>query len=288
MDSRKLWQSQNFLKDREFVSSLVEMTNIGPTDTVIEVGPGKGIITQQLAGKAQKVIGVEYDRSLARQLKATFAGQKNIEIVEADFLRWDLPKYPYKVFSNIPFNMTADIVNKLLGSPYSPESTYLIMQDTAAERFIGAPVSQSSQISILLQPFYDMGIVTRIDRRQFQPVPNINAVLARFDKRKEPLVDPTLLQLYRDFVIYGYNQWQPTVLEAFKRVFSGRQINIISQTSGVAGLKPSQLSAEQWIILFNSFMQYVPVDKKAIVKGAEEKLKSQQRGMQRQYRTRKR
>lgn len=288
MDDRQLWQSQNFLRSPEFVSSLIDKTSIDPADTVVEIGPGKGVITRQLAERAKKVIGVEYDSDLAQKLKLSLSSKTNIEIVEADFLRWDLPRYPYKVFANIPFNMTADMVNKLLVSSNPPESTYLIMQDSAAERFIGAPVGPNSQISILLQPFYDMGVVTRIDRRQFEPVPSVNAVLARFDRRNEPLVDPKLGQQYRDFVIYGYNQWQPTILDAFKKVFSGKQTNIISKRFGVAGLKPLELTVEQWVGLFDSFMEHVPEDKKVIVRGAENRLRSKQKGMKKQHRTRKR
>lgn len=288
MNSRQLWQSQNFLRSPEFVMSLIEMTNIGSMDTVVEIGSGKGVITQQLAKNARKVIGVERDHLLARQLRLIFSGQGNIEIIEADFLRWNLPKDPYKVFSNIPFNMTADMVNKLLVSGNPPEVTYLIMQDKAAERFIGLPVGQNSQVSILLQPFFEMGIVARIDRRQFDPVPNVNAVFVKFIKREVPLVDQKLQQLYRDFVIYGYNQWEPTVLEAFKTIFSDRQINILAAKFKIARLKPSELSVEQWLGMFNSFVGYVLEDKKAIVRGAEQNLKLKQKGMQKQYRTRNR
>lgn len=288
MDNQKLWQSQNFLKNPQFVASLIEKTNIGSDDVIVEIGPGKGVITQQLANKVLKVIGVEFDHNLAASLKSAFSKVGNIEIVEADFLKWGLPRYPYKIFANIPFNLTAGIVNKLLTSSNSPEAAYLIMQDRAAERFIGQPVGLNSQTSILLQPFWEMKIVTKIDKRQFEPIPNINAVLAKFVKRREALVDPELTQQYRDFVVYGYNQWQPTVLDAFRGIFSPKQIDIISKRFNISGLKPSGLTADQWIGLFNTYLEYVPERKKTKVGGAQQNLKLKQKGMRKQHRTRER
>lgn len=288
MDNRQLWQSQNFLKNPEYVASLVDRVAINSEDTVVEIGPGKGIITKQLAEKAKTVIGIEYDHKLAQELRGTFSNSKKVKIVEADFMKWDLPKIQYKVFSNIPFNMTADILNKLLVSRSSPEASYLIMQDKAAERFIGRPIGQDSQASVLLQPFFDMGIVTRIDRKQFQPVPNINAVLAKFVKREQPKIDNELTQQYRDFVIYGYNQWKPTILDAYKNVFSNKQIRIINNKYGLERMKPSDLNVEQWVSLFDSYRNFVSDDKKMLVRGFERNMKYRHSGMTKQHRTRRR
>ncbi len=206
------WHSQNFLHDSQFVASLVDMADITSGDTVIEIGPGKGIITEQLLEKADKVIGIEYDETLAQKLEEKFSNSHNVEIITGDFLKWSLPNYKYKIFSNIPFEYTSRILDKILVSSNSPQDSYLIMQDLAAERFMGKSLgARDSQASILLQPFYSMNILKRIDRHQYRPVPNVDTVLARFEKREYPLIDFKDTQEYRDFVIYGYNQWKPTV-----------------------------------------------------------------------------
>lgn len=283
---RELSHSQNFLKSSEFVRNLIDKTTISDRDLVVEIGPGKGIITLELAKKAGWVIGVEYDQRLAVILKAKFASNPKVNIIQADFLKWDLPKESYKVFANIPFNMTADIVNKLLNSPSSPEVTYLIMQDEAAERFIGFPVGVNTQASILLQPFYKMSIITKIDCSQFEPVPSVDIVLAEFEKKVNPMVDVKYRQTYRDFVIYGYNQWRPTLLNAFGEVFTNKQLNIISRNLGIKVKKPSEVKIEEWIGLFDTFIKFVPEDKKNIVIGAEKRLQLLQKGMEKRYRTR--
>lgn len=273
------------LKNPRFVSSLLNKTDIDSKDTVVEIGAGTGVITGQLLDKVKKVIAIEYDKDLVDELYRSFSKYSNLEIVKTDFLTWKLPSYPYKVFSNIPFNITADIITKLLESENSPESTYLIMQDKAAERFIGEPVGDNSQASILLKPFFDMGIVTKINRDQFEPRPSVNTVLAKFIKKEYPLIKYENWQEYRDFVIYGYNQWKPTILEAFGEVFSYKQSKIIKRNFGVGGMKPSELNIEQWVKVFETYKQYVPEFKKEKVRGAEKRLKRQQKSLEKRHRT---
>jgi len=281
-----LSHSQNFLKSPEFVKSLIDKTDINIDDLVVEIGSGKGVITSQLSDKAGQVIGIEIDDRLVVDLQKKFQQHKNVEIIKTDFLKWNLPQRPYKVFSNIPFNMTTDIITKLLGDKNSPETAYLILQDKAAERFIGDPIAKDTQMSILLKPYYEMKIVAKIDRRQFVPTPKINAVLAMFKKKQKPLIEPQLTQLFRDFVVYGYNQWKPTVFEAFEKVFSLKQRSILERKIGIREAKPRDLNIDQWLTLFDSFLIYVPDEKKYVIEGAEGRLKIQQNKLQKWHRTR--
>jgi len=283
---RKLSHSQNFLKNPEFVKGLIDKTGIDANDLVVEIGSGRGIITELLANKARRVIGVELDDRLFADLRKRFQKYPNVEIIRADFLKWELPPEPYKVFSNIPFNMTTDIVIKLLSAGNPPTVAYLVMQDKAAERFIGDPLSKNTQMSILLKPYFEMAIVARIDKKQFVPVPQVDAVLVMFKRREMPLVEPQLTQLFRDFVVYGYNQWKPTVLEAFEKIFSHKQRVILEKKADIRGATPRDLNLGQWLVLFAAFVDYVSGDKKAAVEGAEERLKKQQEQLQKQFRTR--
>lgn len=170
------------------------------------------------------------------------------------------------------------------GQQQKGELDYLIMQDKAAFRFMGKP--KDSQTSILLKPWFDVRILANIDRKEFTPVPKINAVLTEFKKRDQPLIEPQSHQWFRDFVVYGYNQWQPTVLDAFKDVFSSKQRSILAREMMIGGAKPSDLTSEQWLKLFETFTVHVPDDKKKIIKGAEERLEKQQRGLRKWHRTR--
>ncbi len=179
--------------------------------------------------------------------------------------------------------MTADIVRKLTEDRNPPLIAYLIMQDKAALRFIGKP--KESQMSILLKPWFEINIVIDINRKEFTPVPKINAVLASFKKREQPLIRLKFRQWFRDFVVYGYNQWQPTIMEAFRQIFSPKQRTIIEKKLKIKEAKPSDLSFDL-LKLFEIFILHVPSDKKELVKGAEERLKKQQKNLKKWHRTR--
>jgi 23S rRNA (adenine-N6)-dimethyltransferase len=280
----QIWQSQNFLKRPEYVSGLIDKTDLTRNDLVVEIGPGKGIITKKLADKVGQVVAVEVDHKLANSLRDEFKNTQNVKIAEADFLKWQLPQEEYKIFSNIPFNMTADIVRKITTDKNPPQSAYLIMQDKAALRFMGKPIE--NQTSILLKPWFDIKILENINRNEFTPIPNVNAVLAEIAKKENPQIDPKQNQWYRDFVIYGYNQWQPTILDSYKNIFTSKQRSIAEREIMLKGKKPSELSFEQWLKLFDTFNLYVPNEKKAIIKGAETKLEKQQSKLQKMHRTR--
>jgi hypothetical protein len=108
-----------------------------------------------------------------------------------------------------------------------------------------------------------------------------------FAKRTTPLLPKTNLQDFRDFVVYGYNQWSPTIIDAFREVFTNRQRIIITRSMNLAGLKPSDITTEQWIELYNAYSKFVGEDKKNLVRRSEKRLKRNQSKLTKQYRTRK-
>src|ERR1041384_1142746 len=108
---RQISFAQNFLQSARLVRRIVAMSTIGPSDVVYEIGPGNGIITAALARVASQVIAIEKDPELVRRLRERFRLLDNVEIVERDFLSYSF-RSAYKVFANIPYNRTAQIVRK--------------------------------------------------------------------------------------------------------------------------------------------------------------------------------
>ena len=138
---KKFENSQNFLYNDKLVGQLIGKSNIQKDDIVIEIGPGKGIITKQLVEKCSKVYAIEYDPYLYKKLNKMFHNIDNIEIRHGDFLEFRLPeKQKYKVFSSIPYNITAAILSKLTSSSNPPEDAYLIIQEEAARNMLEAPI----------------------------------------------------------------------------------------------------------------------------------------------------
>ena len=276
---RELEHSQNFIRRPELVRELLGLTKIGPNDLVVEIGPGKGVITRELLKRAGRVIAVERDPRFAEEL-SLLNSQGNFQLVIGDFLEWQLPQDKYKVFSNIPFNYTADIVNKLTSSDDLPTDIYLIMQEAAAHRFAGVPYHENPLISILIGFDFSVQILREIDRESFEPKPNVNVVFVHFDRYARSQMPRSLIpederQLFRDFVVYGYTQWAPTVLESFSEVFTKRQRSIIAKSQKLEDLKPTDLTIDQWTGLFKTFREYVSELKKHRVRGSEKRLKKE-------------
>mgnify|MGYP001002054233 CR=1 FL=1 len=260
--------SQNFIKSPQLVSQLLQYSHLNPGDTVVEIGPGQGIITQKLLDIGCQVIAVEKDRRLISELQTQFSDYKNFKLTNSDFLFWSLPKSPYKIFSNIPFSITALIINKILKSNNKPTEMYLILQQEAAEKFCLFD-DINNQDAILVAPFYQVEILGDIDRTAFTPKPQVNIVFTKFSLLKNPLLELQNYQKFRDFIIFGFNQWKPNIFEIYKKIFSYDQFKKINHQLKVSSLKPTQLNFNQWLGLFSIYQEFVPNIKKRLVVGFE-------------------
>lgn len=197
--------SQKFLWNRELVRRLVRESSISPDDTVVEIGPGKGILTAQLLHTAKKVIAIELDEKLFSFLQRKFAEAPQLTLLKRDFLTWPLPPEPYKVFSNLPFAITGDIIRKLLLTPQPPLDCYLVVQAEAAHKFI-AHRRGNTMAAMLYYPWFDLRPVYVFQKNDFRPPPKVNACLLRIEKRAAPLVPYALRSMYQDFVVYHFTR----------------------------------------------------------------------------------
>lgn len=255
------------------VSQLVNCSNLNPSDTVVEIGPGRGIITQKLLDGDLRVIAIEKDRNLVSELRQKFSAYSNFTLINEDFLLWKLPQSPFKIFSNIPFSITAPIINKILKSPNKPSEMYLILQQEAAEKF-SLSDNFNNQDSLLVAPFFDVEILGDIDRTAFTPKPQVNIVFTKFTLLSKPLIETQNYQQFRDFIIFGFNQWKPNIFEIYKKIFSYDQFKKINHQLKVNSLKPTQLNLDQWLGLFSIYQKFVPDTKKRFISGAEKKYLS--------------
>jgi 23S rRNA (adenine-N6)-dimethyltransferase len=178
------------LKIAALVAKLIERCQIGPEDIVYEIGPGRGVITEQLALLCKRVVAIEKDPALAAILRQRFINQPHVEIHTADFLDYPLPRKPYRVFSNIPFNLTSAIVARLTNTDNPLLDAWLWMQKEAAEMYLGT--RRESLRSILLKPWFELEIVHHFKRTDFFPVPQVDVVLLHVCKRASPLINARL------------------------------------------------------------------------------------------------
>lgn len=265
--------SQNFIKSPNLVKQLLSVSSISSDDLVLEIGPGKGIITQELLKITGKLIAVEKDRNLINFLQTKYNSFPNFKLINQDFLSYNLPKNNYKIFSNIPFSITALIVNKILKFSNKPTEMYLILQQEAAQKF-SLSNRFNNQDSILIAPFYDVTILGDIDRTAFIPKPQVNIVFTKFTLLQKELINISQYSQFRDFVVFGFNQWKPNIFEIYKKIFSYDQFKKINHQLKVNNLKPTELSFDQWLNLFSIYQKYVNDTKKRLILGSEKKYLS--------------
>ncbi|MCD4751832.1 MAG: 23S ribosomal RNA methyltransferase Erm [Anaerolineaceae bacterium] len=262
---KQITLAQNFLRSSRFVRLLINISSIELSDTVYEIGPGYGIITAELARTAHKVIAIEKDTALVEQLRERFRCVHNVEIVANDFLQYHIFDREYKIFANIPYNITADIVRKILYVPSVPSEAYLVMQKEAAEKFTGDP--KETLFSILVKPLYNLQIIRELQRTDFKPVPNVDSVFIHIKKRRSLLIREEDIPLYRKFVRYGFEGWKKNLKKTFKAVFTYRQWKRLSKDLHFPlDVTPSELTFEQWLGLFGCFKQRVPSYKQMYIK----------------------
>lgn len=217
--------SQHFLRSQALAASLIAESNVRSGDTLIEIGAGFGTLTRELARRCSRLVAVEVDGRLLRRLRAEFGADPGVSLVHCDFLRFPLPAEAYKVFGNIPFGITADIVRRLVESPNPPDDIYCIVQREAAERFAGEPYAHETLRSLMLKPWWHVEILRRLSRSDFDPPPSVDCVMLWLALRERPLVEPGEAARYRDFVAACFGRSGDTIRRCLRGVFTGRQVS---------------------------------------------------------------
>jgi len=285
----KLKDSQNFLHNKKLVSDLIGESNICKDDIVIEIGGGRGIITEQLIEICREVYVIEYDFNLYKHLKDKFYNINNIKIIYGDFLEFELPKeYKYKIFSSIPYNITAAILSKLTFADNPPEDIYIVLQKEAAEKYAGKPNGGESMRSLLLKPYFDFEIIRNLKRTDFTPVPSVDSVFLHIGKRENTLIRKDKEDLYSDFIAYIFNNAGNDIKSRCKYIFSYKQIKRLSNDIGFKMTdSPTCLSYEQWLKVFQYFLIGVSDERKKLVNNMYSKLMKEQNKIDKLYRSRK-
>ncbi|MFA7319290.1 MAG: 16S rRNA (adenine(1518)-N(6)/adenine(1519)-N(6))-dimethyltransferase RsmA [Parcubacteria group bacterium] len=176
---------QNFLRDDEVLEEIIRAAGLTPADNVLEIGPGEGVLTKKMVEKAGKVICVEKDDVLAKELKLIYKNNTTAEIINADIMEINLPELikknnfqVYKIIANIPYYITSPIIRLFLETKYPPQEMLLMVQREVAER-ICASAGQMSILSVSVQYYATPKILFHVDRKSFWPVPAVDSAVIR-------------------------------------------------------------------------------------------------------------
>lgn len=180
---------QNFIIDKNTVEAIAEKSNTNSKTTVIEIGPGLGALTKELAIRSKKVIAFEIDQDLVLSLKTILAEYTNVEVIKADILKVDLDPYLEKeerivVSANLPYYITTPILFHLFDYGNYFSQITVMMQKEVALRLLAKPSTKEyNALSIIVQYKYDVKQVLKVSRNVFKPKPEVDSVVISFNQK---------------------------------------------------------------------------------------------------------
>lgn len=185
---------QHFLIDTEALTAIVAAAELDSTDTVLEIGPGLGVMTNLLTAACKRVVAVEADQALAELLARDAAA--NLEVRSEDIMTFNLATVgqPYKVVANLPYYLTSKILRLLMESPTPPTVMSLLVQREVAERVVAAP-GKLSILALSVQYYASAKLMGVVERHKFWPPPQVDSAILRIERRPQPAfaADPNKL-----------------------------------------------------------------------------------------------
>ena len=253
----------------------------------MDIGAGEGQITAELCCRGLDVVAFEIDRELVAKLRNRFAHHPKVLVRAGDFLSTRLPPDPFKVFANLPFNITADAINKITSPNSALKDAYLIVQTEAAERFAGIGAGGTTLVSLLLRPRWRVEILRAIPMSAFRPALRVQVCFMRVARRRAAQVAPEEDALYRDFVVHGFSSRARSVGAACSKVLTKRQfVRLARDLDFALEATPTQLGAHQWLSLFDYFRHNVAPGKQDLVRGSARALERRQGHLSKDHRSR--
>ncbi len=205
---------QHFLSDSRIAARIVDAAQLTPADTVVEIGPGRGVLTRRLVSKAGRVVAVELDERLCEELPSRLDFPDNLDCVHVDARKADLSALAgegtpgtgsgYKVIGNLPYYAANPIIRLTLESEPPPVLALFMVQREVADSMTAQPGSMT-MLSVATQYFAEARTVCSVSPSAFRPAPKVRSAVVRLDVRKQPAVDVADRQMFFDTVRAGFS-----------------------------------------------------------------------------------
>lgn len=250
---------QNFLIDKNILNKIVESSNITKEDTVIEIGPGMGCLTEFLAINAKNVIAYEIDPDMVENLSELLVEYDNIKVVLQDFLKADLSEYDseekcenIKVVANLPYYITTPIIFKLLSETKIKQFTFMVQKEVA-ERFTGKPNTKDyNSLSVAMDFKTNSKIIGKVRPNSFYPAPNVDSALLMVEAIKTDY-DLNFEANFLKFVQDAFEQRRKTVVNNLNGKYGHNKeelTNMLRENDMKIDLRAESLSTEELIKLY--------------------------------------
>jgi len=245
---------QNFLLNEKVVEKMIEAGEINKKDTVVEVGPGFGVLTLPLCEKAGKVIAYEIEKKIKEYWDEKQKEYKNLEIIWGNVLysnKLQVASGKYKVIANLPYQITSQVIRFFLEQENKPENMVIMVQKEVGERICAKP-GDLSVLGLSVQFYGEPEIVAMVPRDNFYPVPKVDSVIVKITLKKYlPEVDE---KKFFDFVKAGFINKRKLLIKNLKNYLGKKNKEKIDRSFEKMGfsnnVRAQELSLEEWLKLF--------------------------------------
>ena len=249
---------QHFLTDASVLQAIADALAPTPTDTVLEIGPGRGALTDLLVSRAGRVVAVELDRALAAQLTERYAGNERVTIVQADILDTDVRAVAgedYILAGNVPYYITTPIIFKSLEPPVSRRSVFLVQREVAGRIAAAANDSDYGALTVNVAATSRVEIIRDVSAGSFSPPPRVESAVIRLSPKAQPLIERESVPAFRAFVQATFGQRRKQIQRVLRSVrgLSVEDVTAILTKCGVdPTARPETLSPEMFVELFRA------------------------------------
>lgn len=245
---------QNFLIDANALAKVVEAAQLDQNDTILEIGPGMGVLTRELAKTAKKVIAVEKDRNMLNILQETVGNNKNIEVIQGDALKLSITNFQlsnYKVVANIPYYLTSPIIRKFLEAQAPPKEIVLMVQKEVAQRICAKPPNMSL-LAISVQFYATAQIISYVSKGCFWPAPKVDSAIIAIRPRKDAETNAESRRKFFETVRAGFSQPRKQLANNLSKALKmdRDKVNTWLMENGIQSQQRAEtLNVEDWVKL---------------------------------------
>lgn len=259
---------QNFIIDTNILNKIISYAQIDKASGVIEIGPGIGSLTEQLAIRANKVVAFEIDSRLLPILADTLSPYDNVEIIHDDILKVDLQNVVKQYFSanlhihivaNLPYYITTPILMNVLQQPTPIQSITVMLQKEVADRIAAKPnTKEYGSLSVAVQYYTDAKVVMDVPKTVFTPQPNVISSVLRLEKRQEPLVqvvnEEQFFSIVRASFMHRRKTLRNNLRSYFKQIYDKKEIDNYLEKAQIDGTRRGEsLTIQEFATLANTF-----------------------------------
>lgn len=236
---------QNFLINPRVVQKIIDTASLTGKETVVEVGPGFGILTKALLARAKRVIAIEKDKKLYMSLRVSLGEQSNLQLIHADALDTPPPKESYFLIANIPYSITSPLLDHFIReNPQNlPQRAVLLVQKEVAQKICAKP-PRMNVLALHVQTFGNPKIIATVSRHNFRPVPKVDSAIIKIEFPKKEL--PTNLEKYFSLIHQGFSHKR-------KMLRGILPTNLLQRAAVNPTRRAETLSIEEWQRLYNFF-----------------------------------